>query len=237
MEPLYPMRINKYLAHQKIATRRGADALITKKQILINGRVAVLGDKVNIGDEVLVKRGAKRTDYVYYAYNKPAGIVTHSPQNGDKDITQSVALKGLFPIGRLDKDSHGLIILTNDGRITDALLNPDYEHEKEYIVKTREDLRNNFKDKMEGGVNIEGYVTKPCRVKVLGEKTFRVILTEGKKHQLRRMVVALFNDVVDLKRTRINNVSLGDLKPNQYRELIGDEKREFLQTLGIQSSN
>ena len=195
------MRINKYLALKKISTRRGADELVEQKKVFINGKLAVLGSKVNEIDLVEVK-GAKTKEYLYFAYNKPIGIETGSPR------------EDLFPLGRLDKASNGLLILTNDGRITDQLLNPKYFHEKEYVVRTSNKLRSSFKKKMETGVNIEGYLTKPCKVKIISDFSFKVILTEGKKHQIRRMCSALFQEIADLKRERIMNIKLGNLKPN-----------------------
>lgn len=215
MENEYPMRINKYLALKKISTRRGADELIKEQKVFINGKKAVLGSKVSEGDKVEIK-GAKMKEYSYFAYNKPVGVETTSPK------------EGFFPLGRLDKASHGLLILTDDGRITDQLLSPKYFHEKEYVVKTKEKLRGSFKDKMEAGVNIEGYKTKPCKVKIVNDFTFRVILTEGKKHQIRRMCSALFQEVADLKRDRIMNIKLGNLKPKGTRQIIGKELSTFL---------
>jgi 23S rRNA pseudouridine2604 synthase len=209
------IRINKYLASKKISTRRGADDLIKQKKVFINGKLAVLGSQVNEKDKVEV-RGAPIKEYLYFAYNKPIGIETGSPR------------KDLFPIGRLDKNSHGLIILTNDGRITDQLLNPKYFHEKEYIIKTKEKLRSNFKRKKEAGVNIEGYVTQKCKVQIINKNTFRVILTEGKKHQIRRMCANLFQEVDDLKRERIINIKLDNLKSNSLREIKDKELSIFL---------
>ncbi|OGI60315.1 hypothetical protein A2641_01160 [Candidatus Nomurabacteria bacterium RIFCSPHIGHO2_01_FULL_37_25] len=218
------MRINKYLALKKISTRRGADELIKGKKVFINGKLALLGSKVNEKDKIEVK-GAKQKEYKYFIYNKPIGVETSSPKDD------------LFPLGRLDKNSHGLLILTNDGRITDALLNPKYFHEKEYVVKTSNKLRSSFKQKMETGVNIEGlpalhtqagYMTKPCKVKIINDFTFRITLTEGKKHQIRRMCSALFQEVADLKRERIMNIKLGDLKLNALREIKGEELTVFL---------
>lgn len=231
--PLYPMRINKYLAHKKHSTRRGADELIEKGQVFINGRVAVLGDKIIESDVIDVHFRGKQKTYVYYAYNKARGIITHSPQKGEQDIKQVVSLKDVFPVGRLDKDSHGLIILTNDGRITDSLLNPNSVHDKEYLVTTINNLRSSFKQKMEAGVKIEDETTKPCKVSIIDERTFKVTLTEGKKHQIRRMCVALFQDVDTLKRTRIMNISLGKLPEGSYRKIEGEELRTFLSSLGI----
>lgn len=216
------MRINKYLALKNISTRKGADELISKKQVFINGKLAILGSKVNEKDKVEVKGNQAFKKYIYYAYNKPAGL-----------ITSDISVNGTFPIGRLDKDSHGLIVLTNDGRITDKLLNPKYVHEKEYIVKTTEKLRSNFKQKMEAGVNIEGYVTQKCKVQIMNPNCFRVILSEGKKHQIRRMCSNLFQEVADLKRIRIMNINLGNLKPNSLREIKGPELETFLKSLGI----
>lgn len=237
-DAIYPMRINKYLAQKGYATRRGADELIEKKRVYINGQVAVLGDKVEEDDKVEVKGGGKsNAKLVYFAYHKPVGVITHSPQDEEEDIRERVAeipeLAGTFPVGRLDKGSSGLIILTNDGRITDRLLNPEYEHEKEYIVKTKERLRDSFKANMEGGLDIEGDHTKPAKVRILGNSTFSIVLTEGKKHQIRRMVVALFNEVVTLQRVRVMNVMLGTLKPGAFRAIEGDELTVFLKSLGL----
>src|SRR3989344_8713980 len=142
MTDAYPMRINKYLAHKGIATRKAADALIERGGVKINGRKAVLGDKVLEKDTVEV-RGAQK-QYRYFAYNKPVGVITHSPQLGEKDIATSTKLRDVFPVGRLDKASHGLIILTDDARITDRLLSPRYDHDKEYFVQVRQELPNNF---------------------------------------------------------------------------------------------
>ncbi len=215
---VYPIRINKYLALKNISTRRGADELVKEKKVFINGKLAELGSKVNEKDTVEVK-GNEQKKYLYFAYNKPIGIETSSPR------------EDLFPLGRLDKASHGLMILTNDGRITDALLNPKHFHEKEYVVKTLNKLRSNFKQKMEAGVNIEGYMTKKCKVKVLNDFSFRVILTEGKKHQIRRMCSALFQEVADLKRERVMNIKLEKLMPNAIREIKGEELTTFLKSI------
>ncbi len=227
---MYPMRINKYLALKNISTRKGADVLIENKQVFINGKLAVLGSKVKESDVVEVKGNKDFKEYVYFAYNKPIDTITHSPQGGEQDI--KLANKNIpadvFPIGRLDKNSHGLIILTNDGRITDKLLNPKYIHEKEYIVKTSNKLRSNFKQKMEAGVNIEGYKTKKCKVIIVNDFTFKIILSEGKKHQIRRMCSALFQEVADLKRIRVMNINLGPLKSNGLRKIEGKELETFL---------
>lgn len=216
------VRINKYLALKKISTRRGADELIKEKKVFINGKLAELGSQISETDKVEIKNN-KQKEYKYFAYNKPIGIETATPQIG------------LFPIGRLDKNSHGLLILSNDGRITDQLLNPKYIHEKEYLVRTKEKLRSNFKQKMEAGVNIEGYITQKCKVKIINENTFRIILTEGKKHQIRRMCANLFQEVVDLKRERIMNIKLDNLKSGGLREIKDKELSTFLNQVLHQS--
>jgi 23S rRNA pseudouridine2604 synthase len=228
----YPMRINKYLAHEGVSTRRGADELIEKKKVLINGRIAELGDKVEKTDRVELVGKMNPKKYLYYAYNKPVGVITHSPQLGEKDIKTSVPMD-VFPVGRLDKDSSGLIILTNDGRVTDRLLNPGYDHDKEYRVRTLDPLRDSFKKTMEAGVDIEGYLTKPCTVRKTGPKSFTITLTEGKKHQIRRMVSAMHNTVVELERTRILNVRLENLASGTWRAIEGDELKTFLAQIGM----
>lgn len=229
----FPMRINKYLAFKKYSTRRGADELIQKKQVFINGKLACLGDKVNEKDQVEVKLDKKQKPYIYIAYNKPKGVVTHSAQKDEQDIKQIFPIKDVFPVGRLDKDSHGLIILTNDGRITERLLGPDYAHEKEYLVKTKNKLRSSFKNKMEAGVQIDNEKTAKCKVGIINDHLFKIILTEGKRHQIRRMCDALFQEVEDLKRVRVMNIKLGTLPAGSYRQIKDAELKTFLQKLDL----
>lgn len=240
MESDFPMRINKYLAREGYATRRGADELISKGRVFINGKQAELGDKVTGQDTVEVKTGKRgqKDRYLYFAYNKPRGVITHSPGEEERDVRDTLpelADSGVFPVGRLDKDSHGLMILTNDGRITDRLLHPRHEHDKEYVVRTKHPLRTSFRKHVEEGVDIEGYRTKPAKVRVMGDNTFSIILTEGRKHQIRRMVVALFNEVADLKRVRVLNIQLGTLKEGKTRAIEGSELDEFLALLGLKA--
>ncbi len=227
----YPMRINKYLALKKYSTRRGADEMIRKNRVHINGKLAALGDKVQENDTVEIQGFQKK--YRYFAYNKPRGVITHSPGDEEESIEDILPLKNVFPVGRLDKDSYGLIILTDDGRITDPLLNPKYAHEKEYEVVCLDALPSNFKRKMEGGVDIGGYITKSSRLTILGKHKFSIILTEGKKHQIRRMCGAFGQSVVKLKRVRLMNIMLGQLKSGEYRAIEGAELNTFLKALGI----
>lgn len=231
------MRLNKYLAHQGVATRRDADELIARGKVRVNGAVAAIGQKVNEGDhvELVGKRSAKQL--VYFAYNKPIGVITHSPQDEEEDIMGNLKLpKGaedVFPVGRLDKASHGLIILTNDGRVTDRLLSPAHEHEKEYRVRVKDALRGTFATSMSAGVNIEGHMTRPCTVKKTSEKAFAITLSEGKKHQIRRMVSAHHNVVTDLERIRVMNITLGSLKAGALRPIEGKELETFLASLNL----
>lgn len=225
------MRINKYLAQKGLCTRREADRYIEQGLVFINGTKAELGSKVEEGDTVETRLPDRH--YRYLAYNKPKGIVTHSPTKDQKGIEDVAGLTGVSPMGRLDKDSHGLIILTDDGRITEKLLGPEANREKEYSVQTKEPLRPGFKARMEKGVDIEGYRTKPAKVKVVSDTKFSIILTEGKKHQIRRMCAAWGYTVADLKRTRIMNIGLGNLQAGQYRTIKGAELKEFLKALGL----
>ncbi len=236
----YPARINKYLAHHNYATRTGADALVEQGKVKINGRKAVLGDKVYEDDEVVVDTKGTTQKYVYFAYNKPINITTN-PENsttGSKTTTKDI-LKvtkfptRVFPIGRLDKDSSGLIIMTNDGRITDRLLSPKYVHEKEYVIRLDTPFNDTFIEAMGDGVRFDGYVSKKCEVWRKNPDTFHIILTEGKKRQIRRMCEALHQNVRDLKRVRIMNIQLSNLKQGEYREIKGQELKDFLETLKL----
>ena len=237
------MRINKYLAEKQIASRRQADVLIKAKRVLINGSVAKLGAEVGPNDKVTVKSDSKEIGRIYFAYNKPIGVLTHSAKGSDMDISKMVRGRTegakVFPIGRLDKDSHGLIILTNDGRITSKLLDPEEHHEKQYVVETRDRVTTDFATAMERGVVIKEeyskvtYKTKPALVEILGAKKFSIIITEGKKRQVRRMVEALRNEVRDLERVRIGSISLGKMEQNDLRRIRGKELERFLSELGI----
>lgn len=222
------------MAEEKHSTRRGADELISKGLVFINDKQASLGEMVQEGDRVEVRyRANKKKELIYLAYNKPPGVLTHSAGAGEEDINDKVRIKGVFPIGRLDKESSGLIILTNDGRVTDRLLNPESFHEKEYIVTTKGKLRNSFKEKMEAGVKIGLEKTRPSKVEILGERKFKIILTEGKNRQIRRMCAALFQEVETLVRVRVMNIKLGSLKENEYRKIKGEELNTFLSSLGL----
>lgn len=230
------VRINKYLADNGYATRKEADVLIERGLVTVNGEPAKIGMRIRENDEVEV-RSARRKRYVYIAVNKPRGLTTLKTEKDERDtlslLPSDIKRMKLFPVGRLDKASEGLILLTNDGRLTDRLLHPDREHEKTYRVTTKKPLRESFKHYMEAGVDIEGYVTRPAKVRILGEKKFEITITEGKKHQIRRMVVAMHNEVASLCRTSIMNIKLGTLVSGGYRPIEGKELAVLLETLGL----
>lgn len=231
----FPIRINKYIAQKGLASRREADQLIADGKILINGAKARIGQQVEKSDEVVCVGAPKA--YQYLAYYKACGIVTHSPEEGQTDVATKLKemyqLTDVHPVGRLDRDSEGLLILSNDGRITAPLLDPNASHEKQYEVVVDKKINHWFIKHMENGVDIEGYVTKPAKAEKKTDYTFLLSLTEGKKHQIRRMCAALGYQVQSLKRVRILNITLGKLKPNQYRVIEKAELNTFLKTLSI----
>lgn len=235
-KPLYPMRINKYMALKQYATRREADELIANGIVFINGKQAILGDQVNQKDKVEVKATTPKEGYVYYAYNKPLGIVTSLPNSSEKSILDVTTFPTkVFPLGRLDKESTGLIIMTNDGRITDKLLNPKNIHEKEYLVEVDKPIEHNFLVNLINGIRLGEYVTKKAKARRIDKYTFEIIITEGKNRQIRRMCASFGYDVINLTRIRIMNILLGKLKQGEYREIKGEELKEFLDKLCILS--
>jgi 23S rRNA pseudouridine2604 synthase len=232
----YPIRINRYLALQHYSSRREADKLIEKGLVTINGVLAKVGDRVLEGATVEVNGKLKQAwkKYRYFLYYKPAKIVTHTSMIGQKSIRDVSGLpEDVFPVGRLDRLSQGLMLMTNDGRVTDKLLNPEYAHEKEYVVRVNKTVNTFFLRWMSEGIQLEDFKTKPCIVTKVDDDVFKIILTEGKKHQIRRMCTALGYEVRDLKRIRIMDMRIGLLKPGQYKELRGRQLTEFLISLGI----
>ncbi len=234
-KPLFPMRVNRALAYYGLATRRGADLLIQAGRVLLNGRRVVLGEKVERTDklEILEDESHPEKEHVYIAYYKPRGIVTHSPQKRERAIEESSQFAGTFPVGRLDKESQGLIILTNDGRITDRLLHPRYAHEKEYRVTVREKAEKHLAPILVAGVTNEGELLAAKRVEILGPHTLSMVLTQGKKHQIRRMLSEVHLTVEQLIRVRIMGVALGALEPGQGRKLTGPARERFMMDLGL----
>jgi pseudouridine synthase len=225
----YPIRINKYLRDQGLASRREADELIASGKIFVNGKRAEQGMLIRAGDTVAL-RGKIEKNYVYLAYYKPRGIATQS-QEGSESVIAEWREKGLFPIGRLDKESEGLLILTNDGRVTTKLLSTEAKFEKEYIVRISERLRKGIPAILEKGMDTRTFGRiLPAKTKMIDEQTLSVVLREGKRHQIRVMLAELGYTVSKLKRIRIGPVMLGKLKPGAIRELTEDEIKMLLQT-------
>lgn len=237
----FPVRINRYLALKNFCTRRQGDEWIKQGRILVNGKPADVGMQIGEDDkvQVLAKQLAEAAkDRVYYAFNKPKGVLSHGPRaDGDKmieDFTLNLK-KTVFPVGRLDKESHGLVILTNDGRVTEKLLSPKYNHEKEYKVRVNKPVSQNFITRMMKGIKLEdGYITKPAFMKAdVGAKSFSIVITEGKKHQIRRMCTALGFEVKDLERIRVGNIKISGLKAGELKMIQGKELKVFLKSLGM----
>lgn len=233
-EITYPVRLNRYLALQQICSRREADKLIASGQVKINGLTVKLGTLVQEGDDVQALN-AKKKKLVYYVFHKPREIITHSPQGNERSIEDILETpEKVYPLGRLDKESRGLILLSNDGRLTDLLLNPRYEHEKEYIVKVDKSIDGTFISRLSQGVKLDdGYKTKPCVATLIDEKSFSIILIEGKKRQIRRMCESQSRRVTDLVRTRIMNIELRHMLPGHFRRIVGPELDLFMKTVGL----
>lgn len=224
------IRLNKYISETGICSRREADKLIENGKVTVNGKVATMGVKVSKGQVVKVNGRvvSKEEELVYIVLNKPVGITCTTEKKIKGNIIDFVNHnKRIFPIGRLDKDSQGLIILTNDGDIVNKILRAGNNHQKEYIVTVNRNITDEFIKRMGSGVKILGTVTKECFVKKEGDRTFRIILTQGMNRQIRRMSEALGYEVTKLKRIRIMNMNLGDLKIGQWRDLSKKELKEL----------
>jgi 23S rRNA pseudouridine2604 synthase len=224
-------RINKFLSEAGYCSRRAADKLIEEGRVTINGQIPQMGTKIVEGDRVYVDgKPIKKQEEkpVYLALNKPKGIVCTTDTRVEKDniIDFLNYPKRIFPIGRLDKASQGLILLTNDGDIVNKILRARNHHEKEYVVDVNKKITANFIKKMSQGVPILDTVTKACQVTQIGHNRFKIILTQGLNRQIRRMCEYLGYHVMKLKRIRIMNINL-DLKEGQYRELTHKELKEL----------
>lgn len=224
-------RINKYLSEAGYCSRRAADKLLEEGKITINGKVPELGTKVMPGDVVKVGKdivGNQDNEKVYLAFNKPIGIVCTTDSRVEKDnIVDYINYHTrIFPIGRLDKNSEGLILMTNDGDIVNKILRARNNHEKEYIVSVNKPINREFIKTMQNGVPILGTVTRKCEVKQIGEKRFKIILTQGLNRQIRRMCEYCGYRVSKLKRVRIMNIKL-DLPVGQHRPLSEIEFKEL----------
>ncbi|EIM78099.1 ribosomal large subunit pseudouridine synthase F [Nitritalea halalkaliphila LW7] len=229
------IRINKYLSVIGYCSRRAADALIAQEAVTLNGSVPEMGTKVMPGDLVRVHGKLvvpPKEDFVYILFNKPVGIVCTTDTKREKDnIIDFIGHpKRIFHVGRLDKPSEGLILLTNDGDIVNKILRAKNHHEKEYLVWVDKSIRGDFLAKMAAGVPILDTVTRPCQVFPLGKQSFRIILTQGLNRQIRRMCTALGYEVTRLKRIRIMHLHL-DLPVGKWRDLRPDELQQLHSTL------
>ncbi len=225
------MRLNKYLAETGACSRREADQWIEAGRVTVNGKPAVLGTPVAEGDEVLLDGQPLREKprKVYIALNKPVGVECTTDREVPGNIVDFVAHRErIFPIGRLDKDSEGLILLTNDGDIVNTILRAENEHEKEYVVAVDRPLTPAFLAGMAGGVPILDTVTNPCKVTQVGKNTFRIVLTQGLNRQIRRMCEHFDYTVRRLQRVRIMHIRLGDLPLGRWRNLTPEELRGLL---------
>lgn len=227
-------RLNKYISDSGYCSRREADRLIEQFRVTINGKKPELGTKVMPSDEVQVDGKAimavaeDKTDRIYIAYNKPIGITCTTESRVQGNIVEAINHpQRIFPIGRLDKPSEGLIFLTSDGDIVNKILRAENAHDKEYVVTVDKPLNESFVQRMSNGIPILDTVTKPCKVTLNSKYVFTIILTQGLNRQIRRMAEYLGYEVTKLKRTRIMNVHLGKLKPGQWRNLTAKEMAEI----------
>ncbi len=228
------MRINKYISETGICSRREVDRLIKANRIKINGTLAEVGTEVFENDIVLLdgKQIGKKKKGIYIALNKPRGITSTTDTSIEGNIVNFVNHpERIFHIGRLDKDSEGLILLTNNGDIVNKILRVENNHEKEYIVKVNKKITDTFLTDMSKGVRILGTVTKPCKINKINERTFRIVLSQGLNRQIRRMCSALNYRVIKLQRVRIMNIKLDDLKLGSWRNLTNNELDELMSLL------
>ena len=230
------VRINKYLSEAGVCSRRGADRLIEEGRVSVNGTLAFLGSVVKNSDEVRLdgELVSKKTDKILIAFNKPRGIVctTADPKSKDVNIIEYINYpERIFPVGRLDKDSEGLILLSNDGDLSNKIMKARNLHEKEYEVEVDKPFDDEFLKKMSEGVPILDTITRKCTLKRTGKTSFNIILTQGLNRQIRRMCEYFGYKVVRLKRTRIMNIKLGNLKSGTYRNITDNEYKELIKGL------
>ncbi|GGG26468.1 23S rRNA pseudouridine(2604) synthase RluF [Paenibacillus abyssi] len=228
------MRINKFISETGYCSRREADKLVESGRVTINGVKAELGSQAELGDDVRVdgKRIGTQRQHVYIALHKPVGITSTTETHVKGNIVDFVGHKErIFPIGRLDKDSEGLILMTNDGDIVNRILRAEGHHEKEYIVTVDRPITAAFVKGMSEGVKVLGSLTLPCKVTALSDRVFRIVLTEGRNRQIRRMCSAFGYQVRKLKRIRIMNIELGSLPTGRWRDLTAEELQKLSHTL------
>ena len=230
------VRLNKWIAESGFCSRREADRLIAERKVTIDGRIGVLGDKVLPGMVVRVEgrevRAKTQRQQVYIALNKPVGVVCTADPREPMNVVDYVGHpERIFPIGRLDKDSEGLLLLTSDGEIVNRILRAAGRHEKEYVVTVDKPITADFLNRMASGVPILDTVTLPCRVTKEDKTRFRIVLVQGLNRQIRRMCEALGYKVISLRRVRIMNIQLGRLKSGHWRNLTGPELEGLMRQL------
>lgn len=224
------IRINKFLSEAGICSRRGADRMVEDGRVTINGVVAQLGDRIQPGQKVCVdgKPVSREDEKILLAYHKPKGIVCTSAKKEKNNIIDYLNYpKRIYPIGRLDKDSEGLLLLTNDGELANEIMKARNYHEKEYEVTVSRPVTETFLRGMAGGVPILDTMTRKCQVEQTGKRSFRIVLTQGLNRQIRRMCEYFGYRVTKLVRVRIMNIYLGDLPVGKYRELTEKEWAEL----------
>lgn len=231
------MKIDKYISQSGFTSRRKAFDLIEEKRVKVNGKVANFSTKFNDGDVVSIddkKIIAKEFKPVYIAYHKPKGIVCTTEKIKDNIIDAINYPEKIYPVGRLDKDSEGLILLTNHGEIINKISHAEEGHEKEYIVTLNLPVRKKFLDEISEGIEILGEITKPCKVSLVPDtkRLFKIILTQGMNRQIRRMCNAYDYQVIRLQRMRVMNIELGKLKPGEWRHLNPEELNQLFNQLG-----
>lgn len=232
---VHGVRINKYISSLGVSSRREADRQVEAGKVYINGVKAIPGARVMPGDKVeldgvLLKK--KPVRQIYIALNKPRGIVSTTDPKEKQSVTAFMNYpERIYPIGRLDKDSEGLLLLTNDGDIVNRILRARYGHEKEYLVRVDKDITDEFVEKMENGVRILDQMTLPCKVRKIDRRTFRITLTQGLNRQIRRMCEALGYEVKRLQRIRIMNITLGNMTAGSWRYLTVKEMRQVEELL------
>ena len=225
------MRINKFLSECGFCSRREADRLLEAGKVTVDGKVAFLGSKLIPGQEVKVNGVlvTKKDRPVILALNKPKGIVCTTAKKEKNNVVDFIDYKSrIYPVGRLDKASEGLLLMTNMGDMVNKIMRARNYHEKEYLVSVDRDITDDFLKRMSEGVPVLDTITRPCEIEKIGRRKFRIILTQGLNRQIRRMCENLGYRVVYLKRTRIMNIKLGDLKVGEYRELTKKEIDEIM---------
>lgn len=231
------MRLNKYISDAGICSRREADRLIETGKVRVDGLTAVMGMQVAKEQKIMVNGRpiAKEEERILLAFYKPRGIVCTTSKKEKDNIVDFLGFeKRIYPIGRLDKDSEGLILLTNQGELADGIARSRNNHEKEYLVRVNKRLTEGFLKAMAGGVPILDTITKPCQVEKIDDYKFRIILTQGLNRQIRRMCEHFEYRVTFLKRVRIMNITLGKLKRGTYRSVTKEEKAELFRRMGVE---